>query len=83
MFGSLQGLTAGITALQFNHCCPGSLEETRLSGVCLPGLSQLLELTSVDVSHCRVSFGEGYEVADLRHIKVMVLAEPKQHMQSP
>lgn len=72
--GSLQGLTAGITALQFNHCHAGSSAEKRLLGFCLPALSQLSELTSVDVSHCRVSFGDECEVADLRHITVMVLA---------
>ena len=68
--GSLHGLPVGITNLQLNFCQQVASEAQFF---CLQHMSHLPELTSIDMSFCCVSFGEGSEVAELHRIKVLVL----------
>ena len=78
VFGSLQDLPAGITKLQLHNChsVPAKRRLRRQEkGFRLQCLSHFSELTCLDVSYCRVSFGADSEVVDLKQIKVLVLDE--------
>lgn len=76
VFGSLQDLPAGITKLRLHNChsVPAKRRLRRQEkGFRLQGLAHFSELTCLDVSYCRVSFGAESEVVDLKHIQVLVL----------
>ena len=70
-FEGLSWLPTGITNLQLT-CCRSADQPFR-KGLCLLNLSLCPKVTSLNITHCCISFGEEAQVVDLHHIKVLVL----------
>ena len=68
-FEGLSWLPTGITNLQLN-CCRSALGS---KGFCLLNLSLCPKVSSLNMSHCLIRFGEAAQVVNLHHIKVLVL----------
>ena len=64
VYGGWSCLPTGITNLQLDHC-----HQVSTGSFCLPDLSQLPKVSSLDFSYCPISLGK----VDLRHIKVLLL----------